>query len=177
MPIGQGGTTPTANGLAKMRAATTALNHLDQTGHKDLHQKIVSDLINAGFSYTATVKADVAQMRRIDPHNAAIVDNAFRDPEALFAIAYDLFGQIAGNVSPGITKGAAVTGQVGVGVAAATAQALASNPIAGLFQGSIWLRVAEVALGLLLVAVGVAKLTNAIPAATKLAGAVSKMPI
>lgn len=51
------------------------------------------------------------------------------------------------------------------------------NPLAGLFQANIWLRVAEVGIGILLVAVGIAKLTNAIPAATKIAGVVSKMPI
>lgn len=51
------------------------------------------------------------------------------------------------------------------------------NPLAGLFQANIWLRVAEVGIGVLLVAVGIAKLTNAIPAATKLAGAVGKLPI
>lgn len=51
------------------------------------------------------------------------------------------------------------------------------NPLAGLFQANIWLRVAEVGIGVLLLAVGIAKLTNAIPAATKLAGAVGKLPI
>ena len=51
------------------------------------------------------------------------------------------------------------------------------NPLAGLFQANIWLRVAEVGIGILLVAVGVAKLTNAIPAATKIAKTVGKLPI
>lgn len=43
------------------------------------------------------------------------------------------------------------------------------NPLGGLFQANIWLRVAEVGLGIILLAVGVAKLTNAIPIATKIA--------
>ena len=47
-----------------------------------------------------------------------------------------------------------------------------SSPIAGLFQGNLWLRVAEVALGLLLIAIGLAKLTNAVPIATTVAAAV-----
>jgi Lysozyme like domain len=47
--------------------------------------------------------------------------------------------------------------------------AISANPLAGLFQANIWLRVAEVTLGLVLVAVGIAKLTNAVPAATKVA--------
>jgi hypothetical protein len=38
-----------------------------------------------------------------------------------------------------------------------------------LAEGNTWIRVAEVALGLMLIAVGVAKLTDAIPVATKIA--------
>ena len=46
------------------------------------------------------------------------------------------------------------------------------NPLSGLsslFQANIWIRVAEVVLGLVLVAVGLAKMTNAVPIATKIA--------
>lgn len=53
----------------------------------------------------------------------------------------------------------------------------AMNPLAGLFQANIWLRVAEVGIGILLVAVGIAKLTNAVGIANKVAGAVGKLPI
>jgi hypothetical protein len=49
--------------------------------------------------------------------------------------------------------------------------------LSALVNPHTWLRVAEVGIGVLLVAVGVAKLTNAIPIATKLAGTVGKMPI
>jgi hypothetical protein len=66
-------------------------------------------------------------------------------------------------------------GKVGEGVGKAVGQGIIDaasnlNPIAGLFQAHIWLRVGEVVLGLLLLAVGVAKLTNAVPIATKIAG-------
>lgn len=50
------------------------------------------------------------------------------------------------------------------------------NPLSGveaIFQANIWIRVAEVVLGLVLVAVGLAKLTNAVPAATKIAKVVA----
>jgi hypothetical protein len=57
------------------------------------------------------------------------------------------------------------------------------NPLTGLdalgdlaqrlTQASTWLRVGEVILGLILVAVGLEKLTNAIPIATKVAAAVA----
>ena len=53
------------------------------------------------------------------------------------------------------------------------------NPVSGLgsflarlSQASTWLRVAEVLLGVVLLAVGVARITNAVPIATKIAGAV-----
>src|SRR5215469_16706286 len=53
------------------------------------------------------------------------------------------------------------------------------NPVSGvdsflgkLGEASLWIRVGEVALGLILIAVGVAKLTNAVPIATKIAGLV-----
>jgi hypothetical protein len=43
------------------------------------------------------------------------------------------------------------------------------NPLAGLFQANIWIRAGEIALGIILIAVGVAKLTNAVPIASKIA--------
>lgn len=61
-------------------------------------------------------------------------------------------------------------------IASATTQAAAGAVSGGvlgpLFQANIWIRVAEVALGIVLIAVGIAKLTNAIPAATKIASVV-----
>lgn len=52
---------------------------------------------------------------------------------------------------------------------ASEASKLGSTALGGLFQKNLWLRVAEVGLGLLLITVGLAKLTNAIPIATKIA--------
>jgi hypothetical protein len=46
------------------------------------------------------------------------------------------------------------------------------NPLSGIasfFQANIWIRVGEVVLGLILIAIGVAQLTHAVPAATKVA--------
>lgn len=51
-----------------------------------------------------------------------------------------------------------------------TTSALTSlNPLAGLFQANIWERVAMVGIGVILIAVGVAQLTHAVPIATKIA--------
>ena len=73
--------------------------------------------------------------------------------------------------------GSAWTAGPAAGATAAAEAVKSLNPLAGLFQAHIWLRVAEVGLGVILIAVGVAKLTNAVPIATKVAGAVAKMPI
>lgn len=67
------------------------------------------------------------------------------------------------NASPGAYAG---------DVAGAGATSVVNDALKPLFQSAIWLRVAEVALGLLLIAVGLAKLTNAVPIATKIAEAV-----
>jgi hypothetical protein len=44
-------------------------------------------------------------------------------------------------------------------------------------QSQLWIRVVEVGLGLLLIAVGVAKLTHAVPIATKIAGTAAKAAV
>ena len=50
----------------------------------------------------------------------------------------------------------------------------ATSGITGwLSQPNLWIRVGEILLGLVLVAVGVAKITHAVPIATKIAGAVA----
>jgi hypothetical protein len=65
------------------------------------------------------------------------------------------------------------------GAVGAATNATIGNPLAGiaavgdffqrLTQGSTWLRIGEVFLGLLFLAVGISKLTNTVPAATKVA--------
>lgn len=82
----------------------------------------------------------------------------------------DALGQGAGAVGQG-------TGQLAQGTAAgidATAQALAPLASIGDFfsrlaEGNTWIRIGEGVLGLVLLAVGVAHMTKAVPAATKIA--------
>ncbi|MGH2866771.1 MAG: hypothetical protein ACRDNK_04265 [Solirubrobacteraceae bacterium] len=84
------------------------------------------------------------------------------------------FGAMLGAGLAGVVIGG--TGNPGASnlvAPAANAGAAAASGISGLFQGAIWLRVAEVALGIILLAVGIAKLTNAVPIATKVAGVVA----
>ena len=60
-------------------------------------------------------------------------------------------------------------GDIAVNNAKNVASAVGSlNPLGALFQKAIWLRVAEVGLGIILLAIGIAKLTNAVPIATKI---------
>jgi predicted lipid-binding transport protein (Tim44 family) len=61
------------------------------------------------------------------------------------------------------------------GYAGSTISGLTSglgSGIGALFQAAIWIRVAEVAVGVILIAIGVAKMTNAVPIATKIASVV-----
>ena len=64
---------------------------------------------------------------------------------------------------------ASLTDEVDSAKGLANAAASSLNPLGGLFQKALWLRVAEVVLGVLLLGVGIAKLTNAVPIATKIA--------
>jgi hypothetical protein len=79
----------------------------------------------------------------------------------------------AGGIVPASVNPSTISKSFAKSAEATAGNALSSlSPIAGLFQGNLWLRVAEVGVGLLLIAVGVAKLTNAVPIATKIAGVV-----
>jgi hypothetical protein len=69
-------------------------------------------------------------------------------------------------------KSVATLPNIAAATTSSVAGAVSSSVLGPLFQASIWLRVAEVVLGVVLIAVGVAKLTNAIPAATKIASVV-----
>lgn len=85
-------------------------------------------------------------------------------PTKAAAEAWQTSANTAGN-SPGSAIGGATDAAVkATGVGAFLGK---------LGEASLWLRVAEVALGLLLIAVGVAKITHAVPVATTIAKAVA----
>jgi len=74
---------------------------------------------------------------------------------------------------PGVTGALnAASGIVSTGINATGA---GINLINALTQASTWIRIAEVVLGLVLIAVGVAKLTNAVPIATKTAATAARI--
>ena len=82
----------------------------------------------------------------------------------------------------GLAAGLAATGATNPSGAGATPTPTSISGAAGtsgltaflarLSQASTWLRVAEVLLGVVLLAVGIARITNAVPIATQIAGAV-----
>jgi hypothetical protein len=80
--------------------------------------------------------------------------------------------EVPGGAAPttSIAGGAA---QAVTSVASGAATSAVNDALKPLFQASIWLRVAEVALGVVLIAIGLAKITHAVPAATRIAGALA----
>jgi hypothetical protein len=78
--------------------------------------------------------------------------------------------------APTSSFGGGLGNAVGGGVeqlGAKAASQLGSTVLGPLFQANIWERAGEVLLGLVLIAIGVARLTHAVPIATKVAGAVA----
>lgn len=74
----------------------------------------------------------------------------------------DAAGAYAGNLSPAHTLD---QGKAAVGGAISSVDDFLSR----LTDPKLWIRVAEVVVGLILIAVGIAKLTNTVPIATKVA--------
>lgn len=144
-----------------MNAAATAVLNKIALRDQALAAKIRQDLANGDAkAFVLDTNTAVEQKKYITP----------REWQTLYwGTKFD------GKAAP--TGGSAYTAGPKAAAGAAVDAVKSLNPLAGLFQAHIWLRVAEVGIGVLLVAVGVAKLTNAIPIATKVAGAVGKMPI
>lgn len=65
------------------------------------------------------------------------------------------------------------TGAIGQVQQAVGGSAGIADFLSRLTQKNTWVRVAEVAIGIILIAVGVARMTHAVPIATKIAGAVA----
>lgn len=99
------------------------------------------------------VQKDIAQIRRTQP------DIAQKIQDFLDTHKFDATKKTWGTLSDVVNNAK--------GLANAATSGL--NPLGALFQANIWIRVGQVAIGLILIAVGVAKLTNAVPAATKIA--------
>lgn len=89
------------------------------------------------------------------------------------------FAQAAAEALKEVPGGATPTGSQSQGlsqaipnVAGAAASGISQSILGPLFQANIWIRVGEVVLGLVILAVGLARITHAVPVATKIATAV-----
>lgn len=127
------------------------------------------------FAYTARMRMLIAQVRTFSPADANALTKLYSDPVLVKKYYKAVIDGVTQGIGNSLAAGAGAAGRVTQALGADVAHS--ASPIAGFFQLNLWLRVAEVGLGLLLVAVGVAKLTNAVPAATKVAAAVSKVPV
>lgn len=131
--------------------------------------QIEADFNAAGYdgaAYASWAQAAIAKDPALSPYNAAL---AWFTGTGL--------AKAVGTAAAGTGK---MLGQVQQG--AQNTNYAPPNPLSGLAaigdffgrlgQASTWIRVAEVLLGVILLAVGVAELTNAVPVATKIAKAV-----
>lgn len=98
-------------------------------------------------------------------------------PTPTESTAYEIFNPyfaalVAGE---GIDAAAQAVSSAVAGVSTVTATTALNLPFSGIFSGffqaNIWIRVGEVLLGLVLVAVGISRLTNSVPIANQIAGA------
>lgn len=157
MPIDQN---PAAK---KADAARAAMDRL-KARNPALATKIVTDFAAAGYKWSATVAADLRLAAAINARDARTIEAFLRDPAAVKYEAGRAISPFAGALD-GIG--------VGAGVVAGTPEAILPAvgdmvPVTGFLRAltdpNLWLRVTEVGLGLLLIVVGLVKLTG--PAVT-----------
>jgi hypothetical protein len=122
---------------------------------------------NAGAAYTDYANAHPS-LSPTQASSAFALEIALSGIDKAIASAVTGVGKLTGATPGGIVAGAKAVSQL--------------NPLTGLDaignffnklgDASTWIRVAEVAVGLLLIAVGIAELTKAVPLATKIASVV-----
>ncbi|GAA0286827.1 hypothetical protein GCM10009527_097920 [Actinomadura nitritigenes] len=154
----------------KYDAATAALQRVAQKDQA-LAQKTAQDWVYAAFTVNAAVNSDLARIRAISPGDAATIAAALGDRDVQALAAQGLLSPVTGAIGGALGPAASRVGNLPEGTLAATAAGLnvTYDVLKPLFQANIWIRVGEVALGIILIAVGLARITNAIPIATKIA--------
>jgi len=124
----------------------------------------------ANWWVVGVISADPQQQDQVQNH---VVQSASKPPMTPAEARKLGGGSVEWVLGPYATRAAAggsATSSNAAGTSKYTgAGGVSASPLAPLFQPSLWLRVAEVVLGLVLIAVGVAKLTSAVPVATKIA--------
>jgi hypothetical protein len=156
----------------KINAATAALHDIERR-QPGLGKQTVQDYINSGFSVGPAVVADMTTIRVISASDADAVQAFFSDPQAVAQAVRAGFAPFAAAIGNPVSKAGSqigsLPGNILPSIGTGLSNAAGGGVLGPLFQAHIWIRVGEVALGLILIAVGVAKLTNAVPIATKIA--------
>lgn len=157
---------PTINANAaaqkKVTAATVALQHI-KARNPALAQKIVSDWVAAGFALSSAVKADLSLASAISSKDAGAVRAMMADKDAAALAARQGLSANLTGVGNAIAQNAAGVAGTIPKVGNAVVNGLhntfdVSSFLGALANGNTWLRVAEVALGIVLVVVGMVKL-------------------
>jgi hypothetical protein len=127
-----------------------------------LAQRFVSDFLNAGLVGDPTTETDLLEMRALGyGAQATAIEAMLNDPAALKLANGQMFADLVGG--SGVLTTLNTTGKALVQVnqntvnntATGLSNALNSlNPLGALFQGNIWKRLAEAAIGLVLIAIG-----------------------
>lgn len=127
------------------------------------------EAVTLGFHGYGTEAQAEAKPNSVNLLNSWFVNAITADYHAAVAEQAQPGGANANILNPATAASAVATG------AASTIPGVAQigSFFSALAQGSTWIRVAEGLLGIILIAVGLARLTHAVPIATKIAGAVA----
>lgn len=161
----------------KYGAALSAFNHV-QSVNPVLAAKLKADF--AGFNYTSKLRADVAEVRKISPTDAAMLDSFYSDPRTKSFLGQKTLDGLGGVLSGlGSAVGAVGTATAQAGQGTGIGLATATEPLAGiagilstLTNKNTWMRIGEGLLGIILIAIAVsslAKNSDAAQTATKTA--------
>lgn len=142
--------------------AWATLHNINPTLADSIKAKFRAD----GYKYNAGLQALISQAPPALQHPLyAYYSNRAAVRQSISAA----FGKAFSGLADNLATAAGTAGKAPVALAKGLSSLTLASFLGMLLSKSLWLRVAEVALGLLLIGVGIAKLTNAIPIATKLA--------
>lgn len=152
--------------LTKIIFAGTQAWGLLALQNPDLANQLKTKFREDGYKYSAGLQALISKAPASLQHPLYAY---YSNPAAVKQSISGAFSQAFGSIAQNLALAPAKAGQAIEGLAKGLAGIQVPGFLAALTSKQLWLRVAEVVIGLLLLGVGVAKLTNAVPLATKLA--------
>lgn len=157
-----------ASPIEKVGGMKAALDDLRRRGATSLVNQIAGDWANAGYKYTAKVAADVITVGALNLSDMTAIQAAMADAQAIQIIKlHPDWAGLPTTPSPASQAGKLASGALSsAGNAAQDAANAAVAPLvssaqflSALTNPHLWLRVAEVGIGIALLVVGVIKLT------------------